>query len=53
MMVIRAAARTDVGRKRSKNEDAFGVFPADGVFVVADGVGGHAGGSLRPGSPST
>ena len=31
---------SDIGRKRSNNEDSFGVFPDDGVFCVADGMGG-------------
>ena len=37
---LRHAAQTDVGRKRKNNEDSFGVFPALGVFCVADGMGG-------------
>jgi len=41
------AARSDVGRRREQNEDAcFGepreVAPAGGLFVVCDGMGGHA-----------
>lgn len=34
------AAQSDVGRKRSNNEDSFGVFADDGLFFVADGMGG-------------
>ena len=37
---ISFAAKSDVGRKRKNNEDAFGVFPSCGVFCVADGMGG-------------
>lgn len=37
---IRFAAKSDIGRKRKNNEDAFGVFPSCGVFCVADGMGG-------------
>ena len=37
---LRHAERTDVGRKRTNNEDAFGVFPGHGVFCVSDGMGG-------------
>lgn len=45
-MVIRSAAKSDVGRVREKNEDAFLVNEALGLFVVADGMGGHLGGQI-------
>lgn len=45
-MELRSAARTDVGRKRKHNEDAFLVDDALGFFVVADGMGGHAAGEV-------
>ena len=35
---------TDVGRRRQSNEDAFLVDDEVGLYVVADGMGGHAGG---------
>ncbi len=43
---LRFAARglTDVGRRRDHNEDALLVDEELGLFVVADGMGGHAGG---------
>jgi len=41
-----AAARTDVGRKRQGNEDSLCVAPDLGLYVVADGMGGHAAGEV-------
>jgi protein phosphatase len=41
-----AAAKTDVGRKRKENEDRFCLDPALGLYVVADGMGGHAAGEV-------
>ncbi|MGD8726400.1 MAG: Stp1/IreP family PP2C-type Ser/Thr phosphatase [Gemmatimonadales bacterium] len=40
------AGRTDVGVVRSGNEDAFLMVPESGVFIVADGMGGHAAGEV-------
>jgi PPM family protein phosphatase len=42
------AARTDVGMIRSGNEDNFTVDTSDarGIFIVADGMGGHAAGEV-------
>jgi protein phosphatase len=37
---------TDVGMKRRLNEDVFVVDEANGVFLVADGMGGHAAGEV-------
>jgi len=37
---------TDVGRKREANEDCFAAVPEDRLFVVADGMGGHAAGEV-------
>jgi PPM family protein phosphatase len=41
-----AAGLTDVGLVRSGNEDAFLVDAPRGVFLVADGMGGHAAGEV-------
>ena len=40
------AGVSDVGRVRSSNEDAFFADPHAGLFVVADGMGGHVAGEL-------
>jgi serine/threonine protein phosphatase PrpC len=41
-----SAEVTDVGRKRKNNEDACLRLPERGVYCVADGMGGQAGGDL-------
>ncbi|HET7322496.1 MAG TPA: protein phosphatase 2C domain-containing protein [Longimicrobiaceae bacterium] len=41
-----AAGASDVGRVRSGNEDAFRMDVDRGVFLVADGMGGHAAGEV-------
>lgn len=43
-MKIRSCAISDVGRKRQKNEDSYLINDDLSLFVVADGMGGHAGG---------
>jgi serine/threonine protein phosphatase PrpC len=40
------AGATDVGRIRAHNEDSFLVDAQRGVFLVADGMGGHAAGEI-------
>lgn len=35
---------TDVGRKRSQNQDSGAALPELGLFIVSDGMGGHQGG---------
>jgi protein phosphatase len=46
MARIDAFGITDVGKKRKHNEDAYALDPAEGFFVVADGMGGHAAGEV-------
>ena len=41
-----SAEVSDVGRKRKNNEDACLRIPERGIFCVADGMGGQAGGDL-------
>lgn len=39
-------ALTDVGLQRNNNEDAYLASPKEGLWVVADGMGGHAAGEV-------
>ena len=41
-----SSGMTDRGRRRLKNEDSIGVFDDLGLYVVADGMGGHAAGEV-------
>jgi len=41
-----SAAKTDIGKKRDHNEDSYLMDEALGLFVVADGMGGHAAGEV-------
>lgn len=45
-MKLSASGRTDIGRRRPKNQDRVAVLPEAGLFVVADGMGGHLGGEI-------
>jgi protein phosphatase len=48
-MKLVAAGRTDVGLRRSGNEDAFVVADELSLYLVADGMGGHIGGQMASG----
>jgi protein phosphatase len=45
-VALTAFGLTDVGRKRKHNEDAYLLDAERGLFVVADGMGGHAAGEV-------
>jgi len=44
-----AFGASDIGRVRARNEDAFAVEDDLGLYLVADGMGGHAGGAVASG----
>ncbi len=45
-MQIRSAGGSDVGRVREQNEDSYLIAEEAGLYVVADGMGGHLGGQM-------
>jgi len=46
LILVSGHARSDRGMKRPCNEDAFLSLPDEPLFVVADGMGGHAAGDV-------
>jgi len=47
---LEVAALTDLGCKRTNNEDSFGYDVANGIFVVCDGMGGMNAGEMASGT---
>jgi protein phosphatase len=45
-MKVRYAAQTHLGMQRKNNEDNYYVLPEQHVYIVADGMGGHASGEV-------
>jgi serine/threonine protein phosphatase PrpC len=43
---VTCAARTDVGLVRSGNEDKYLMLADRGLFILADGMGGHSAGEV-------
>jgi serine/threonine protein phosphatase PrpC len=46
LILVTAHGRTDAGRRRKHNEDAYLILEDQGVFVIADGMGGYAAGEV-------
>lgn len=46
LILVTAQAQTDKGLRRKRNEDSILALAEEGVFVVADGMGGYQGGEI-------
>ncbi|MDI7266996.1 MAG: Stp1/IreP family PP2C-type Ser/Thr phosphatase [Myxococcota bacterium] len=45
-MPVQCAGETNVGVKRNHNEDSFSIVADENLYIVADGMGGHASGEV-------
>lgn len=45
-LVLEIAARSEIGARRNINQDAIGLRPDLGLYILADGMGGHAAGEV-------
>ena len=45
-MQVHSAGITDVGLKREGNEDSYSIEDSLGLYIVADGMGGHVAGEV-------
>ena len=46
MIIVQSAGFSDIGKVRRKNEDSYLLNEPIGLYVVADGMGGHRGGEM-------
>jgi serine/threonine protein phosphatase PrpC len=46
LILVSAVGHSDIGRRRRRNEDSYVLLPEKGLYVVADGMGGYAGGDV-------
>lgn len=46
LILVSAVGQTHRGRRRSNNQDAYAVLESHHLFIVADGMGGYAGGEI-------
>jgi len=46
MVIVESAGLSDVGKKRQSNEDCIFIDDARGLYLVADGMGGHRAGEV-------
>jgi serine/threonine protein phosphatase PrpC len=45
-MILKHAVSTDIGLRRNHNEDAYEIAEDANLYVIADGIGGHAAGEI-------